>query len=137
MRASVASCTFALLTACVDESVLEPAFLEHEERPFMLDVPAPVTAGVAVTVTITSYGSSCTSAYSTGVASDGETFFLTPFDVRSLSDGDDCNGRVQSLAHAVELVFETPGSHTVRVHGRKLVKGVATEIDRDTDVVVE
>jgi hypothetical protein len=136
MRGSVV-CTLALLTACADESVLELGYLEHEERPFTIDVPPPVTAGAPVIVTVTTYGSSCTSAYSTSVASDGDSFYLTLFDVRSLSDGDACNGRVQSLAHAVELVFDAPGLHSVRVHGRKLVKGVATEIDRDTDVVVE
>jgi hypothetical protein len=127
----------ALLAACADESVIELGFLEHEERPFAIDVPAPLVAGEPVTVTFTTYGSSCTSAYSTGVASDGETFFLTPLDVRSLSDEGACDGRVQSLVHGVQLVFDTPGAHTIRVHGRKLVKSTATEIERDTEVVVE
>lgn len=139
MRATalVRCCSLATLAACADESVLEVGYIEYASSTFVLEVPDLIVAAEPFTVSFATYGNSCVSAYSTGVAFDSETAFLTPFDVRQLPADGACDDVLQELPHPAQIVFATPGMKTVRVHGRKLEPPMDSLVDRDTMILVQ
>jgi hypothetical protein len=115
--------TAALAAACSptdpDRQVREPGFLEYYASPVEVTVPETVRAGEPFTVRAVTRGGGCTSAGDTEVAVSGATADVSPYDLRAEGPNIACPDILRALPHEVTVRFDTPGTATVRVHGRR------------------
>jgi hypothetical protein len=82
-----------------------------------LVVPDTVRAGVPFTITVSTFGSSCLRPDGANAQVSGQMASVTPYDVAPPS-GLACPADFRSFPRVVTLAFNTPGTATVRLHGR-------------------
>ena len=103
----------------------------YGERTGVLDLPASVTAGHDVAVTIRTFGDGCASVAGTGVRYRGALAIVLPYDNQGsrAAAGTGCPNILHRLSHTVNLRFPTPGRATVRVEGRREPGGGTTAVE--------
>jgi len=84
----------------------------------MLEMPARAIAGVAFEITVTTVGSGiCTRADGASVAVSGLVADVTPWD-RLAPARAVCTDDLAPFPRRVTLRFSSPGTATIRLHGR-------------------
>lgn len=113
----------ALAAACSPAEpgapVRELGYIEYYETPVEVTVPATARAGAPFTIRVVTWGGGCTSAGDTEATVSGAAADVSPYDLRVDDPGVACPDILRSLAHEAALRFDTPGTATVRVHGRR------------------
>lgn len=94
--------------------------------------PDTVTAGQPFQVTVTTVGpNGCWRAAGAEMAVQSSLASITPFD---RVEGEVCTQALVSLPHTLQVQFNTPGTATLRVYGRRVVDG---RVNEATDRTVE
>ena len=81
-----------------------------------LVVPDTVRAGVAFSITVSTFGPSCLRADGAEVVAAGAIVEITPFDLAPVGPPP-CEPDYQAFPRAVSVVFATAGPGTVRLRG--------------------
>ena len=134
-----AAATIAALMVCLGGSACAMGQDEGAMRtvgyiapgPKPLTSPDTVSAGVAFTVTVTTFGSPCTSADGARVTVQAATADVTPYD---RVEGGACAATAIPLPRDVVLAFATAGPATIQLHGRDGGGGTVT-VSRPVTVV--
>jgi carotenoid cleavage dioxygenase-like enzyme len=96
----------------------ELGFLEYHGTPVEITVPATAKAGVPFTVRVATWGGGCTAKGDTEVSVSGSTANVRPYDITATGRAAVCTDILRTLMHETTVRFDTPGTATVRVHGR-------------------
>lgn len=110
-------------------------FLEYHGTPVEVTVPATVRAGEPFTVRAVTWGGGCTSKSDTEVRVSGRTADVRPYDVTRVGRDAVCVDILRSLTHDTTVRFDTPGTATVRVHGRREPGSNTVVVTRTVDVL--
>jgi len=113
------------LVACGDEpgwdSVVEPSQLEYYGTTAPISAPATARAGEPVVVRVDTLGGDCTDFESTEVTGSATAADVRPLDRRLIPSGNGgCTLILEMITHEATLTFDTPGTKTVTVHGRRV-----------------
>ena len=98
----------------------------------VLSAPAAVVSNEAFTVTVTTFGNSCTGAAGAEVVVRGRVATITPYDQKWLGTG--CLDLQRAYSRTVGVVFTEPGSAVLRVRGRSIDRGDLVTIDHQVTV---
>ena len=112
-----------LFAACADEdSVVELGALAYNPYdPPRVEVPSSVVAGDAFRVYVTTFGDGCISFERTDVVIDGDVVDISPYDRREIPPPNvGCIDIGYDFDHGGTVIFQTPGTKLVRVHGRRV-----------------
>jgi hypothetical protein len=85
-----------------------------------LEFPATVQAGVPFVVRATTIGDGCTEADGAEVQRTGNIAVITAYDIRH---GEVCTMIAKFLTREVTVQFDTPGTATIRLVGRRVDNG--------------
>lgn len=94
----------------------ELAYIEFAGSPVKIVLPATARVEEPFTVAVTTYGDGCTQRGDTQVSVSGAVAELRPFDL--YDEEGDCPRILNDFVHEAEVIFEQPGTATLRVHGR-------------------
>ena len=117
-----------------DREKREAAVLEHYGDPARVTVPQTVAAGVPFTVRVSSYGGGCVRSGGTDVSGQGNTVDVRPYDLRTTGENVVCTSDLKMYDHDVTLSLPTPGTGTIRIHGRRLPGDEPVVIERTVTV---
>jgi hypothetical protein len=109
-------------------------YLEFHGTPVEVTVPATAHAGEPFTVHVVTWGGGCTAKSDTDVSVSGRTADVRPYDVTVSDPAVVCPEILRSLPHDVTVRFDTPGTATVRVHGRRAPGSATVVLTRTVDV---
>ena len=98
-----------------------------------LVMPDTVQAGVPFAITVTTFGS-CLRPDGVDIHVAGATADITPYDI-TLGSGVVCPAILVDFPRSVTLSFDTPGTATVRLHGRSFSPGAGTVTVEEAAVV--
>ncbi|MBA3458461.1 MAG: hypothetical protein H0T46_00755 [Deltaproteobacteria bacterium] len=120
-----------LFAACTSEpdSVVEVGYVEYVGEPAVIEAPSSATTGVPLLVNVRTYGGGCVELESTAVTVTGDGVDITPYDRRQTGENQACILILKYLAHEASVVFDMPGTKTLRIQGRRW--------HRDGDELVE
>ena len=125
--------------ACSDDSYeVELAVVETVVNPFAIEAPADARSGEPFEVVLTTYGGSCTSVEETEVTAQADTASITPYN--RVRVGSNCPKNIEFVLHRARLMFDTPGSKTIVVYGKKDpggASGVLTDVSHTVQVTVQ
>jgi hypothetical protein len=130
-----------LLSACASEpeSVVEIGRVVYESQGPLIEAPASASVGESVVVRVTTAGGGCISLErtETAVAIDGAV--VTPYDRRKIpgEEFDACTSDLVYLRHETSITFDTPGSKTISIRGRRLVMGVEESFEIPLTVSIQ
>ena len=101
--------------------------------------PDTAQAGEALTVTVQTFGDGCVDADNMEVAITGELAVLTPYDLITIPGRNGACPQIEKRPeHTAQVVFEEPGSATLRVNGmlkdNANPEGVMTTIEKTITV---
>lgn len=121
LAACLAALALAAACAALDPNrhVRELGFIEYYGTPVEVTVPATVRAGEPFAVRVVTWGGGCTQAGETEVAVSGAAADVSPYNLTITGPDVACPDILRNLPHEVTLRFDTPGTATVRVHGRR------------------
>jgi hypothetical protein len=129
-----------LLGACgidnSDEFVVDLGLIEIVGDPAVIEAPASVAVGERFLVQIVSFGGGCTSIERTDVALANDGADIRPFD-RTVIQDDSCTNNLAPFSHEAKLAFESSGTKTIRIHGRRMISPGYEVIEVPLTVVVE
>lgn len=108
----------------------------HGDGP-EVSLPASVTAGEAMTVTVRTFGGGCTSQGPTRVDTVDAVVRILPHDITTEGRNVVCPSILRSFEHRADLTFEEAGERTVRIVGRRVGREVDEVIELDRTVTVE
>ncbi|MBA3455758.1 MAG: hypothetical protein H0T42_21865 [Deltaproteobacteria bacterium] len=120
---STFSLALILSAACdapaTDESIVELGRLEFFDDPVIINVPSSVKKRQPFQVQVVTYGGGCISFERTDVqvAMDGVDFL--PYDRRDIPANGLCFANLSPITHEEYVVFDEPGRHVIRIHGRR------------------
>lgn len=118
-----------------DDSERALGYLEYHGTSVEVTVPATARAGEPFTVRAVTWGGGCTSRGDTEVRVSGRTADVRPFDVTRVGQDTFCVDILRSLTHDTTVRFDTPGTATVRVHGRREPGSHTVVVTRTVDVL--
>jgi hypothetical protein len=129
----------AFLVACGSDEPFELGIIELHNNVPMIDVPSAASIGQPIRVGVTTYGSGCSSPSHTFVEATTEGADIRPLDhVRYASrDGEVCTSELLYFAHEATLTFDTPGTKTIRIHGRRVNANVDAEVALERSVAIQ
>lgn len=118
LLASLAS----LASACGTDDIVELGCIEYaDEGPVEIAAPASALVGQPFAMTVRTYGLACVSFEGTDVELTKNEADVYPFDRRRVPGEDGgCVLLVTYFAHEATLTFDSPGTKTIRVHGRRV-----------------
>lgn len=111
----VSSLVFIGLFAC-DDSVVEIGVIEMASDPARIDVPSSLGRGESALVHVRTYGSMCMSVESTELVATEDGAEITPYDRREPGG---CVLALIHFGHETHVRFDTPGTKTILVNGRR------------------
>ncbi|MBA3458755.1 MAG: hypothetical protein H0T46_02260 [Deltaproteobacteria bacterium] len=86
----------------------------------IIEVPSTALAGEDFLVKVSTVGTGCMSAESMDVSVGVSDADFTPFDRRRFPGGGEaCTSNIRFFLHEGWVKFETPGTKTIRIHGRR------------------
>ena len=94
----------------------ELAYIEYGGSPVQIVLPATARVEEPVAVSVTTYGSGCAQKGDTQVSVSAQVAELRPYDL--YDEESDCPDILRTFVHEAEVIFEQPGTATLRVHGR-------------------
>jgi hypothetical protein len=98
----------------------------------VISAPTTVVSNGAFSVTVTTFGNSCTGAAGAEVIVRGHIATITPYDQKWLGTG--CLDVLRGYSRTVGIVFTEPGSAVLRVRGRSIDRGDLVTIDHQVMV---
>ncbi len=113
----------SLASACgTDDLIIELGCIDYiNEGPIDIKAPTSASVGQPFVMTVRTYGLACVSMESTAVELTHDEADVYPFDRRRIPDGNGaCILLVTYFAHEATLTFDSPGTKTIRVHGRRV-----------------
>jgi hypothetical protein len=132
--------TMALLfAACgTDDSVVELGRIEFYHDPPVIEAPASAAVGEQFLLRVMSYGGGCISLERTDVELTNEGADFLPFDRRHIpGENEACTLDLRLYPHEATLAFDSTGSKTIRIHGRRVNFQVDEAIQIPLTVVVQ
>ena len=112
----------AACVACDTNEVVEVGVIElgrQPTQPVRIENPTTARVGHSFDVRIVTYGNGCVSAEDTVIeALSDEAFDITPLDRRRTSGN--CTSKLCTFPHEATIVFDTPGTKTLRFTGRRV-----------------
>lgn len=129
-----------LLSACgtTDDSVVELGRIEFYHDPALIEAPSSAGVGQSFVVRVMSYGGGCISPERTDVELTSDEAKVMPYDRRDIpTENEACTSDLRLVPHEAMLIFNTAGSKSIRIHGRRVNFDVDEEIQIPLTVVVE
>jgi len=118
-----------LLLAACDQGSVEVGEIQYDRGQPRIEATTPARAGDPVFMTVWTIGGGCVSLDSTEITATEDGGDLTPYDRDS---GDSlCTADLRFLPHEGLFTFETAGTKTIRVHGRRRTAGTVLDPPRD------
>jgi hypothetical protein len=121
----IATCVVIAACSSRDGEVIEPGILEHHHDPARIEAPPRAAIGEPIRVGVTTYGDGCASLERTEASATEAGADVFPLDRRQVSDKASCPLILHELLHEVTLTFDTPGTKSIQIHGRR----VAVDLD--------
>ncbi len=92
--------------------------LHHESNQPVVTYPSTVRNNVLFMITVNTYGDECVAFERDDYYLYGTGGMITPHDRRI--DRGSCSGSVALIPHVISVMFQTPGTKIINVHGRRI-----------------
>jgi hypothetical protein len=138
MSCRIAAVALLLAACAAEDSVVELGVIEYHAEPTLVEAPSNGIVGQPVTVRVVTYGGGCEALERTDVEVSRDGADVTPFVRRAIpGEHEACTDILLSFQHEASVVFDTTGTKTIRVHGRRVNQGADEEIEISRVVIVE
>lgn len=110
----------------------------YGEADGIIVLPSIARAGESFRLRVMTYGGGCDAPAYLDVHASETGVELTPHDVHDTNGYDGCPDLLKQMPHDTHVVYETPGTRIIRVHGRRIQRvGEAELIELSKKIVIE